>query len=176
MRRYKSAILLFSILALLLVTGCWSGKQKAEFEQLAIDCVESHEDVLLELFDILKNNYIYQIKEFDRKDDEDIGFVIKYNDREIYIILDSSADATLYDEGYRQACEIFDFLLSRYPVSKINCLVNKDMYVYFEERYLLVDWGIAYYPLEASTPESDEYDVYLNIKDGFYIYYYYPGF
>ena len=49
--------------------------------------------------------------------------------------------------------------------------------LWFDENFYGMNWAIIYYPLGIEPPKDvPNYEHTEEIKDGFYRYYYYPGF
>ena len=178
MKKYKSVIIILNIILILLLFGCATAKDKLVFEESAYACVENDKDKLIELYDIFVDNNIDGINKLDKEDNLKEGHSVGFKNNYYYI---RTSEVTLNDSiklAYIRACEIVDYLMSEYAINDIYYYSNFNYIEFtFDENYFNVDWYVLYYPsgVVPEMPEKD-FESYKEIKDGFCIYYFYPGF
>ncbi len=104
--------------------------------------------------------------------------LLDYNNKQYLFVFSDDTEIDVSSQAYMQACEIVDNLNNGYTVDGIfHNMYNNYIIIYFEEAYLNVDWGIAYYTPDATQPEDIyQKEQYEEIKDGFYTYLMHIGF
>ena len=170
------------ILITVLLIGCVSKSEINDFKEIAHECIENNESSFIKLFDQCEKNNIYSINAFEDKNLSEDGEIFKYNNSKYFIVFgakedDSNQEADL-NINYEEAIEICEYLFNKYFIEHVYYFSNTGcMQAQFNEEHFDVDFYIQYYPPNAKHEEAvDEYEYYEEIKNGFYIYLWYPGF
>lgn len=170
-----SVLILILIFMITILTGCHSTKDIDEFKEEARSCVQQDESLFVELYNLCEKNGIFSIDRLEGKNKPDTGEICEFNNSKYNIeIYDEEIES---DIGYNQIIESFDYLSNQYSITHLRYDKFRNyLQVQFEENYLFVDFNIQYYPPNSEPEDAvEEYESYEFIKEGFYIYLWYPG-
>ena len=170
-----SVLILTLILVITIITGCHSTKDINEFKEEARSCVQQDESIFVELYDLCEANDNFYIYRLEGKDKPETGEICEFNNSKYNIeIYDEEIES---DIDYNQIIESFDYLSNKYSITHLRYDKYRNyLESQFDENYLFVDFNIQYYPPDSEPEDAvEEYESYEFIKEGFYIYLWYPG-